>query len=132
MYYNLDNEGNLISCGILPEFGDIAQGNEPFSFNNFFEYKKDLTTGEWIKIETLDYPHAGRNIRVELTDAQITYIILNEQTRPLMEWAYHVPNRKTGNGLILWFVDFINTLMSEQDTEFLLKSLGAIITRKLW
>ena len=81
-------------------------------------------------INELDYPHAGRNIRVELTDAQITNIILNEQTRPLMEWAYYVPNRKTGNGLILWFVDFINALMSEQDTEFLLKSLGAIITRK--
>ena len=126
--YTLKENGEILSWGYDGIYDNYIIDSDPFTAFDIENYKKD--NGQWIKIETLDYPHAGRNIRVELTDAQITYIILNEQTRPLMEWAYHVPNRKTGNGLILWFVDFINTLMSEQDTEFLLKSLGAIITRK--
>ena len=48
-----------------------------------------------------------------------------------MEWAYHVPNRKTENGLILWFIDFVNDLMSEAETEVVLINLGAIVTRKI-
>lgn len=85
---------------------------------------------EELSAAVIDYPFPTRIIRVELTDAQITGIILNPQTRPLMEWAYHVPNRKTENGLIMWFQDFDNDLLSPEATESLLISLGANITRK--
>jgi hypothetical protein len=130
--YTLDEKGLPIKYGYLEECGAIMQGSEPFTDFDIENYRKDLITNQWVKIEQEpDFPHENRNIRVELTDAQITGIVLNPQTRPLMEWAYHVPNRKTENGLVLWFIDFINGLMSEEETEALLISLGAVITRKI-
>lgn len=105
---------------------------EEWNSQQCFEALQTLTEEE-LSEPILDYPFLddGRIIRVELSDAQVTGIVLNEQTRPLMEWAYHVPNRKTNSGLIMWFRDFDNDLLSPEQTEGLLISLGAKITRKI-
>lgn len=48
MYYKINNEGKVISCGITPEFGDIAKGDEPFTMQNEFDYRFDFETNTWI------------------------------------------------------------------------------------
>jgi len=101
----------------ITEVTDKGKGN----FEGVFKIADDVL---------FPYSSDGRDIRVELTDSQITGIVLNPETRPLMEWAYHVPNEKTSTGLVMWFKDFINDLMGESETEALLIKLGAIITRK--
>jgi hypothetical protein len=113
--------------------GDLIEAEEYLNGKSIDTSKiVDLRLNGEVLPELDLYPYAneGRNIRVELTDAQVTGIVLNSQTRPLMEWAYHVPNQKTDNGIVLWFIDFANDLMSEAETEGLLLSLGAVITRK--
>ena len=102
---------------------------EEWTSQQCFEALQTLTEEELAE-PVLDYPFLAdeRIIRVELSNAQITDIILNEQTRPLMDWAYHVPNKKIYNGLVMWFRDFDNDLLSPEQTEGLLISLGAKIT----
>ena len=48
MFYEINNEGKVISCGIMPEFGDIAKGDEPFTVQNAFDYRFDFETKTWI------------------------------------------------------------------------------------
>jgi hypothetical protein len=128
--YNINSEGLITEIGYLNNYLYEVDESTPFGLNDAFLYKKNVITGDWDHINIKqDYPYEGRNIRVELTNEQITDILLNEQTRPIIEWAYHLPNQKTESGIILWFIDFANDLMSEADTEALLLSLGAIITR---
>jgi hypothetical protein len=114
-------EGMNIGC---VEFATIAEAE------NYYKIRK-LNEGE-IALENIKpyWPYEDRPIYVYFTDAQVTAIVLNPQTRPLMEWGYHVPNHKTNNGIEMWFCDFANDLMSEAETEGLLLSLGAVITRK--
>lgn len=86
--------------------------------------------GEFKLREEVEFPYEDRPIRVELSDKIVTEIALNPETRPLMDWCYHLPNQKTETGLILWFQDFENALMSPEETEGLLLSLGAVIKRR--
>ena len=57
MYYKTDMDGNVISCGIYPEFGDKTTDNEPFqSIGDAFNWKKDKTTGKWTSTK-IDYQY---------------------------------------------------------------------------
>lgn len=136
-YIRLDNDGKINAISTAKTYNWLV----PIETDIDLEAKKNdviLTIGSYNEITELydcvitdiGFPFADRNIRVELTNEQITDIVLNPQTRALMEWAYHVPNQKTAQGLILWFIDFANTMLSETNTEQLLLSLGAAITRK--
>jgi hypothetical protein len=79
---------------------------------------------------TVSFPYETRGIYVYLPDASVTKIAMTPTLRPLMEFCYHLPNKKTKCGLVMWFEDFVNPLMSPADTENLLRSLDALIVRR--
>jgi hypothetical protein len=79
---------------------------------------------------SVTFPYDNRNIFVFLPDYSVTKIAMTPSLRPLMDYCYHLPNHKTDCGLIMWFEDFVNPLMSPIDTENLLKSLNALIVRR--
>jgi hypothetical protein len=79
---------------------------------------------------SVTFPYETRGIFVFLPDASVTKIAMTASLRPLMEYCYHLPNHKTDCGLIMWFEDFVNPLMSPTDTENLLRSLDALIVRR--
>jgi hypothetical protein len=123
-----DNGGKLFSNA--PD--DIMAVGGGYSVSEVVEQEVGIYTGVFKLTNEVLFPFSsdGRNIRVELTDSIVTTIAMNPQTRPLLEWAYHLPSKKTETGIILWFVDFTNDIMSETETEQLLLSFGAVITRK--
>lgn len=46
--YALDAEGNLIGFGYLDIFDSELDGTEPFTGFDIMDYRKDLSTNEWI------------------------------------------------------------------------------------
>lgn len=79
---------------------------------------------------SVTYPYPTRGIFVYIPDSSITKIAMSPELRPLMEYCFHLPNKKTECGLIMWFEDFVNPLMSPTATESLLVSLGSIVMRR--
>jgi len=55
MRYSIDNNGNVTAVGELPF--DFELTNEPFSIDDFQNWRKDLTTGEWKLRDELLYKY---------------------------------------------------------------------------
>ena len=52
MYYTTNNEGFIISCGLTPNFGAPAKGDEPFGLMDAFDWRLNVTNGEWVSAIT--------------------------------------------------------------------------------
>ena len=83
-------------------------------------------TGEFKLREEIEFPYTDKTIRVELTDAIYTTIALDEEKKTLLNEV----NQRTNTGVVLWFTDFVNNLMTPEETESYFVGLGALIKRK--
>lgn len=81
MQYILNKYGQIISVGKI-HGGIDMDGSEPFSLDDFYMYKKDLQSGEWVYLP--DITPVDKNIIDVKYDWQQmkVYITIADQFRP--------------------------------------------------
>ncbi|TLX73684.1 hypothetical protein E9993_14600 [Labilibacter sediminis] len=81
--YNIDESGRIIAFGYdFESYQNVYNESDPFSFEDAWLWKKDLTTGEWIYLP--DITSVDKTItNVEYNwSTEKAYITIADQFRP--------------------------------------------------
>jgi hypothetical protein len=106
---------------------DIISKCSDYAITSQIDNGDGTWTGEFKLREEIEFPYSDKPIRVELTASIFTSIALDEEKKTLLDKQ----SQRTDTGVILWFTDFVNNLMTPEETETYFTSLGAVIKRKI-
>jgi len=125
MTYKLNSEGQVIAWSIYNDLPEALNGSEPFTSADITDYRKDLTTGEWIFCPPAAMWHEP-NMPMQI-------VMTFEQSTKLVGAYPEIAAYRKANNIVTYYeydgtYVYVNWLLPEHKALF--EAFGAIIKTK--